>query len=92
MSQQYRHVIPANPDNLICNHNLFDLYPVGLSAEDALALQAIVNSTLIANFKTFYGRYAGTEGNLKTEVVDVTSSKFPTHAALFRNLMVSRGN
>jgi len=34
-------------------------------------LVAILNSTLIGLFKTFYGRFAGTEGNLKTEVVDV---------------------
>jgi hypothetical protein len=25
----------------------------------------------VALFKTYYGRFAGTEGNLKTEVVDV---------------------
>ena len=40
-------------------------------------MQAIVNSTFIANFKTFYGRYAGTEGNLKTEVVDVNLLEVP---------------
>ena len=36
-----------------------------------------MNSTLVANFKTFYGRYAGTEGNLKTEVVDVNLLEVP---------------
>ena len=25
MAQQYRHIIAANPDRLICNHNLFDV-------------------------------------------------------------------
>src|SRR5262249_5023696 len=30
----------------------------------------ILNSTVVAFVKPFYGRYAGTEGNLKTEVVD----------------------
>lgn len=77
MAQQYRHVIPANPEGLICNHNLFDVHPVGLSEQQTLALQAIVNSTLVANFKTFFGRYAGTEGNLKTEVVDVNLLEIP---------------
>ena len=77
MAQQYRHVIPANPENLICNHNLFDVHPFELSEEQIAALQAIVNSTLLANFKTFYGRYAGTEGNLKTEVVDVNLMEVP---------------
>lgn len=38
---------------------------------------AILNSTLIALIKTFYGRYAGTEGNLKTEVVDVLTLEVP---------------
>jgi hypothetical protein len=70
-------VIPANPERLICNHNLFDVHPCDLSATEILALQAIANSTLVANFKTFYGRYAGTEGNLKTEVVDVNLLEIP---------------
>jgi hypothetical protein len=38
-------------------------------------LAAICNSTLTALFKTFYGRYTGTEGNLETMV-----SKFQTRA------------
>ena len=77
MAQQYRHVVPTNPKGLICNHNLFDVHPFELSEEQVAVLQAIVNSTLIANFKTFYGRYAGTEGNLKTEVVDVNLLEVP---------------
>jgi|GEM_PF-206230 len=77
MAQQYRHVIPSNPEELICNHNLFDVHPFELSQEQVAALRAIVNSTLLANFKTFYGRYAGTEGNLKTEVVDVNLLEVP---------------
>ncbi len=77
MAQQYRHVIPANPENLICNHNLFDVHPLELDAQAIDVLTAVANSTLIANFKTFYGRYAGTEGNLKTEVVDVNLLEVP---------------
>ena len=77
MAQQYRHVIPANPEGLVCNHNLFDVHPCEPSDTAVGSLQAIVNSTLVANFKTFYGRYAGTEGNLKTEVVDVNLMEVP---------------
>jgi hypothetical protein len=38
---------------------------------------AILNSTLVGLFKAFYGRFAGTEGNLKTEVVDVNLLEVP---------------
>ena len=41
------------------------------------ALVAVLNSTLVGLFKTFYGRFAGTEGNLKTEVVDVNLLEVP---------------
>ncbi len=77
MSQQYRHIIAANPERLICNHNLFDVAADDLKAREQKALVAILNSTLVGLFKTFYGRYAGTEGNLKTEVVDVNLLQMP---------------
>ena len=48
-----------------------------LTAPEGEALIAVLNSTLIGLFKTFYGRYAGTEGNLKTEVVDVNLLEVP---------------
>jgi hypothetical protein len=77
MAQQYRHIIPANPDRLICNHNLFDVASDTLNARERGVLVAVLNSTLVGLFKTFYGRYAGTEGNLKTEVVDVNLMEVP---------------
>ena len=77
MAQQYRHIIAANPEHLICNHNLFDVAPAELSALEAETLVAVLNSTLVGLFKTFYGRFAGTEGNLKTEVVDVNLLEVP---------------
>lgn len=40
-------------------------------------MAAVLNSTLVGLFKTFYGRFAGTEGNLKTEVVDVNLLEVP---------------
>ena len=53
------------------------LRPPGLSADEAESLVAVLNSTLVGLFKTFYGRFAGTEGNLKTEVVDVNLLEVP---------------
>ena len=77
MAQQYRHIIPGNPEHLVCNHNLFDLSAADLSKIDQSVLAAVLNSTLVGLFKTFYGRFAGTEGNLKTEVVDVNLMEVP---------------
>ena len=42
-----------------------------------MALAAILNSTMVALFKCFYGRYAGAEGTLKTEVVDTVLLEIP---------------
>ena len=76
-SQQYRHIIPANPDRMICNCNLYDIGSDTLNATEQVALVASLNSTIVGFFKTFYGRFAGTEGNLKTEVVDVNLMEVP---------------
>jgi hypothetical protein len=40
-------------------------------------MAAILNSTLVGLVKIYFGRYAGTEGNLKTEVVDVNLLEIP---------------
>jgi len=77
MAQQYRHIIPANPNGLVCNHNLFDIHPLNLDRNSVQALIPILNSTIVAFIKPFYGRYAGTEGNLKTEVVDSLLIEIP---------------
>jgi hypothetical protein len=76
-AQQYRHIIPANKYGLNCNCNLYDLHPLADEPVVARGLMPILNSTLVALLKTFYGRYAGTEGNLKTEVVDVVLIEIP---------------
>ncbi len=76
-SQQYRHIIPANPAQVICNCNLYDVASDQLNAQEQKSLVAILNCTLVGLFKTFYGRFAGTEGNLKTEVVDVNLMEVP---------------
>jgi hypothetical protein len=77
MAQQYRHIIPENPSSLCCNHNLFDIHPVGLNETANQAFMPILNSTIVAFVKPFFGRYAGTEGNLKTEIVDVLLMEVP---------------
>jgi len=57
-----------------------------MKEKDANTLIAVLNSTLIALLKTFYGRFAGTEGNLKTEVVDVKLLHVPQVAAVQEDL------
>jgi len=76
-SQQYRHIIPANPAAVICNCNLYDVDSGALDSREKPALLAVLNSTLVGLFKMCYGRWAGTEGNLKTEVVDVNLLEIP---------------
>ena len=75
MAQQYRHVVPLNRDLLPANHNLFDIW----ARKDASSklLWAILNSTVVALAKHQFGRAAGVEGNLKTEVVDVNLMLIP---------------
>ncbi len=71
MAHHYRHVIPANPDGIVCNHRMFDLLRADLNKAQCSLLVAVLNSTWIGLAKTFYGRYTGTEGSLDTEVIDV---------------------
>ena len=74
MSQQYKHAIPANDHNLICNHNLFDISP---KEGEPATLGGVLNSTWVVLSKFQYGRPVGVEGNLKTEVVDVKMMLVP---------------
>ena len=75
MAQQYRHVIPLNKDLLPSNHNLFDVW--SRDAESVNLLWAVLNSTVAVLSKHQFGRAAGVEGNLKTEVVDVKMMLVP---------------
>lgn len=77
MAQKYRHIAPANPEGLVCNHNLFYLRTPELNPDEARSLAAVLNGTIVALFKHFYGRYAGSEGTLKTEVVDTVLLELP---------------
>ncbi len=75
-SQQYRHVVVDNSNRVIVNCNLYDV-TVSDPACNSSLLVAVLNSTLVALTKIYFGRYAGTEGNLKTEVVDVNLLDVP---------------
>jgi hypothetical protein len=76
-AQKYRHIIPTNPESLVCNCNLYTVVPDLKNRSERIALAAILNSTIVALFKCFYGRYAGSEGTLKTEVVDTVLLEIP---------------
>src|SRR5947209_5924551 len=76
-AQQYRHIVAANDYSINCNCNLYDIHPASRSELLKKTLMPVLNSTIVAFFKHFYGRYAGTEGNLKTEIVDALTIEIP---------------
>ena len=74
-AQQYKHVVPLNSADLQANCNLYDLFP--LEGVQGKALTAVLNSTLVILAKHQFGRPVGVEGNLKTEIVDVSMMLVP---------------
>ncbi|MCI0541191.1 MAG: SAM-dependent methyltransferase [Verrucomicrobiales bacterium] len=76
-SQQYRHIVVFNQNRLIVNCNLYDLTVLDDAEPSVEILAAVLNSTLVGLIKFYFGRFAGTEGNLKTEVVDVNLLEVP---------------
>ena len=74
--QQYRHMVIANPSGFPCNCRLYEMQAI--QEYDALAFTAILNSTLVALWRNFYGRYTGTEGALETMVIDARLIEVPT--------------
>ncbi|MGA2867388.1 MAG: N-6 DNA methylase [Verrucomicrobiota bacterium] len=86
MTQKYRHIVAANPDKLLCNHRLFYVAPRDLNEFEAAALPAILNSTLVALVKHFYGRYAGSEGTLDTEIIDCLLLEVPNPCGISQGL------
>ena len=74
-SQQYRHVVALNKDQLPVNSNLYDVWVNDHVQPDLL--WAALNSTVAVLAKHQFGRAAGVEGNLKTEVVDVNMMLVP---------------
>ena len=89
-AQKYRHIVPFNRDDLVCNCNLYTVVPDFSEHREAVALVALLNSTLVGLLKHFFGRYVGAEGTLKTEVVDAVLMEVPNPVgiseALFRRL------
>ena len=75
MSQQYRHAVPLNNDLLPANHNLFDVWTLNRDQTDLL--WSVLNGTVTVLSKHQFGRAAGIEGNLKTEVVDANMMLVP---------------
>ena len=68
-------MVPLNNDLLPANHNLFDLWSIHSGHTNLL--WAVLNSTVAVLAKHQFGRAAGVEGNLKTEVVDVNMMLVP---------------
>ena len=64
--QQYRHFACLNPNALGCSSALLDVSPN--DDIDLEALGAVLNSTIVALFKWFFGRQHGTEGSLQMDV------------------------
>lgn len=59
------------------NCRLYYLSPKSDQSLDELAFTAILNSTLVGMWRSFYGRYTGMEGSLDTEIVDVNLIDVP---------------
>jgi hypothetical protein len=75
--QQYRHVVVFNQNDLTANCRLYDVTMVEANPGEPKILAAIANSTLVAFFKTFYGRYTGTEGSFEMMVIDLNFLELP---------------
>jgi methylase of polypeptide subunit release factors len=75
--QQYRHVVVFNKHRLTANCRLYDVTLIDEISELAEVFAAIANSTLVAYFKTFYGRYTGTEGSFEMMAVDLNLLEIP---------------
>jgi hypothetical protein len=79
---QYRHIVIANPDNLIGNCRLNCLAPREGSGWDRLAFAGVLNCTMVAFFSKFYGRYTGTEGAIELMVGDVSLIDVPNPSGM----------
>ena len=75
--QQYRHVVVLNKHRVTANCRLYDITLLDELSDFAPVLAAIANSTLAAYFKTFYGRYTGTEGSFEMMVIDLNLLEIP---------------
>ncbi len=71
--QQYRHIVPLNPSERMCNSSLLAIR----TKQNPFVLAGILNSTLIGLFKWFYGRQLGNEANLQIDVYAAKSLLVP---------------
>ncbi len=76
--RQYRHIAPANPERLIANCRLYEIYPS--RNEDADLWGGILNSSWVLMASLQYGRPVGNEGNWSTMVVDANLMLVPDPA------------
>lgn len=74
-AHQYRHIAWLNSHHLVANCRMYDLFMRNAVRSEELC--AILNSTVVALTKAFFGRYVGREGNLDTEVLDVKMMLIP---------------
>lgn len=74
-AHQYRHIAPLNPRKRPVNCNLYTVEP--LARANPLLVSGVLNSSIVILSKHLFGRPAGVEGNLKTEVVDVDMMLVP---------------
>ena len=74
-AHQYRHCAPLNLDARPVNCNLYTVE--ARTGVDPLLMAGILNSSPVVLAKHLYGRPAGVEGNLKTEIVDVNMMPVP---------------
>ena len=74
-AQQYRHVVPLNVDKIVCKDRFYGIWTK--EEVDPKLLWAILNSTIVALSKHQFGRGAGIEGNLDTQVMDTNAMLVP---------------
>jgi type I restriction-modification system DNA methylase subunit len=74
---QYRHIVIHNPSNLIGNCRLNCMIPLKNSEWNPTIFAGILNSTIVALWGQFYGRYTGTEGAMELMVLDVNLIEVP---------------
>jgi len=77
MTQQYKHAIPRNYANLLCNANLYDVIPYDADPD---IFAGILNSSWVVLSKFQFGRPVGVEGGFKTQVIDAEMMLIPDPA------------
>jgi len=74
--RQYRHIAPINPDKLLANCRLYEIYP-SVTPQEVSVWAGILNSTWVLLASLQFGRPMGTEGNWSTMVIDMNMMLVP---------------